>query len=139
MILLIVQTMIMMILVITGPHCDCDRDGDHVRVLVINGPNHDHDCDSDHVCIHEQNQDRDHDLNPALPTTTQENKLESLCKENTKFRAEEEKRRVDKSKLEKKRDNKVHSDHLAANAIKAQLKSNSCASKPVNQFGPLDI
>ena len=69
----------------------------------------------------------------------EENKseLESLRRENVKLRVDEEKRRVDKSKLEKKRDDKVLSEHLAA--IKAKLKSKACASKPANQFGPLDI
>ena len=86
---------------------------------MINGP--DRDCDSDHVCIREQNQDCDRDLNPALPTTTQETELESLRKENAKFRADKEKRRVDKGKLEKKRDDKVRSEHLAADAIRANL------------------
>ena len=65
--------------------------------------------------------------------------IEILRKENAKFRAEEKKRKHDNSKKEKEREYKVISDHLAADAIRAQSKSNLYASKPVNQFGPLDI
>ena len=61
---------------------------------------------------------RDRDLNPALPTTTQETELESLRKENAKFRADEKKRKHDNNKKEKDREDKVIADHLAADAIR---------------------
>ena len=125
---------------ITCPDGDRNRDSDHIRVLVINGWDRGHDRDDDHIHIREQIRDLDHDLNPALPPTIQENrdKLKSLRKENAKYKAEEEKRRFDKSKLKKKQDEKVCSEHLATDAIAAKLKSHLCASKSVNQFGPLD-
>ena len=89
--------------------------------------------------ICDRNWDRDRDKNPALPAITQEDKIEFLRKENARFRAEEKERKIEKSKMEKKREDMVQSDHLAADAIKIKLKSNLCASKPVNQFEPLDI
>ena len=96
------------------------------RMLLITNSNHDRDCDDDQICICEQNRDRDQDLNLVLPATTQENKskLESLRRENAKLRADEEKRRVDKSKLEKKRDDKVRSEHLAADTSRPNLSLN---------------
>ena len=79
-------------------------------------------------------------LEPTLLVITQdENEIEYLRKENAKLRAKEKQRKIPKSKTEKEREAKVLSDHRAADAHKAKLKStghssNSCAT--VNQFGP---
>ena len=121
-----------------------------MTMLVTTNLDHNHGRDDDQMHIHERvcycnrDWDRDHDcdrdLSPTLSTTTQENKteLEGLRRENTQLKAAEEQRRIDKSKREKKRDNKVCSELLAMDAAKGKLKSKSCASKIVDQFGSQD-
>ena len=120
--------------------CDPDIERDLNRDCDVNRDNDlDCDCDDDRVRNRDQNRIHDRDLNTALPGITQEDDIEFLRKENTRFRAQEKKRKIKKSKTEKEQEDKVRSDHLVADALKAQLKSNLYASKPVNQCGPLDI
>ena len=81
---------------------------------------------------------RDHDQKPTLITQENQTELEGLRKENAKLREEKEQARIAKSKLEKKKEDKVLAEHLAIDAAKAKLKSDSnpCASKLIDQFGP---
>ena len=83
---------------------------------------------------------RDRDQKPTLITQENQTELEGLCKENARLREEREQAKIAKSKLEKKKEDKVLAEHLAIDAAKAKLKSDSnlCASKLKDQFGPGD-
>ena len=93
---------------------DCDRDRDRVQIMIT--------------------------LKPTLLAIIQDkNEIKYLRKENAKLRAKEKQRKIKHSMIEKEREAKVLSDHRAADAHKAKLKStghssNSCAT--VTHFGP---
>ena len=68
----------------------------------------------------------------------EENNLESLRNENAKLKEKEKQRKIEKSRVEKEREDKVISEHRTADALKAKPKStgnlsNLCVT--VNQLG----
>ena len=68
---------------------------------------------------------RNHDQKPTLITQENQTELEGLRKENARLREEREQAKIAKSKLEKKKEDKVLAEHLAIDAAKAKLKSDS--------------
>ena len=55
--------------------------------------------------------------------------IEGLREKVAKLEGEKEQARITKSKLKKKKEDKVRSDHLAMDATRASQKTNLCASK----------
>ena len=55
--------------------------------------------------------------------------MEGLRKKIAKLEEEKEAARIAKSKLEKKKEDKVRADHLAMDATRASQKTNLCSSK----------
>ena len=64
--------------------------------------------------------------------------MEELRRENIELKKEREQARIAKSKVEKKREEKVHAELLARDAARASEKSNEHASKLKYLYGPKD-
>ena len=96
------------------------------------------------VVIDTNNRNNDHrrkhnrDQKPKLVTQENLTELEALRKEIARLKEEKEQAKIAKSKLEKKKEDKVHAELLANDAARAKLKSDSTsyASKLIGQFGP---
>ena len=70
----------------------------------------------------DRGRNRDHDQRPTLTTQENQTELEGLRKENANLKEEKQQTRIAKSKLEKKKEDKVCADHLAMDATRASQK-----------------
>ena len=64
--------------------------------------------------------------------------MEKLRRENIELKKEREQARIAKSKVEKKREEKVHAELLARDAARVSEKSNEHASKLKHLYRPKD-
>ena len=64
--------------------------------------------------------------------------MKELRRENIELKKEREQARIAKSKVEKKREEKVHAELLARDAARASEKSNEHASKLKHLYRPKD-